>query len=141
MYCRKEFCHDLQLIYAADTKELAEAAMSDLKRKWGKKYAIAVKSWENNWPELSHYFNYTKHIRRMIYTTNTIESYNRQIRKITKTKSIFPDQRSARKILYLIDQNIQKRQTKYKKSRVTSLQEWPLILNELVIKFEGRIAI
>jgi transposase-like protein len=136
---RKEFCCDLKLIYGADTLELAQKALSDLQIKWGKQYAIAVKSWENNWAELSHYFNYSKNIRRMIYTTNIIESYNRQIRKITKAKSIFPDQRSVRKILFLIDQNIQKKQLRQK--QITSLQNWPLILNELVIKFEGRVAI
>jgi transposase-like protein len=136
---RKEFCSDLKTIYTAATKTLAELSLQDLKTKWGKKYAIAVRSWEDNWVELSHFFDYCKNIRKMIYTTNTIESYNRQVRKITKAKSIFPDTRSVRKILYLIDQNIQKKQAKVK--QITCLQNWPLILNELVIKFEGRLAI
>lgn len=131
---RKEFVADLKLIYKAATKEEAEMNLLKLAEKWGKKYAIAVKSWENNWDELSTYFDYTKEIRRIIYTTNTIESYNRQIRKVIKTRSVFPTERSIRKLFYLANCDIVRKWTK-------PMSNWANILNQLVIKFEDRLAI
>ena len=131
---RKEFVADLKLIYKASTKEEAEMNLLKLAEKWGKKYAIAVRSWENNWDELSTYFEYTKEIRRIIYTTNTIESYNRQIRKVIKTRSVFPTERSIRKLFYLANCDIVRKWTK-------PMPHWANILNQLVIKFEDRLAI
>ena len=112
----------------------AEMNLLKLAEKWGKKYAIAVRSWENNWDELSTYFGYTKEIRRIIYTTNTIESYNRQIRKVIKTRSVFPTERSIRKLFYLANCDIVRKWTK-------PMPHWANILNQLVIKFEDRLAI
>ena len=131
---RKEFTSDLKKIYKADTLEQAEAALEALSEKWKSKYAIAVKSWENNWDELSSFFNFSKQVRRMMYTTNAIEAYNRQIRKVTKNRSVFSTEKSIRKLFYLAHRNIARKWT-------MPIRNWPLILNQLVIKFEGRVAI
>lgn len=131
---RKEFTQDLKDIYKAPTLEQAEANLVKLSDKWKVKYAIAVKSWENNWEELSSFFGFGQEIRRLMYTTNVIESYNRQLRKSIKTKSIFTTAESARKMLYLSTRNILKKWTK-------PLMDWANILNQLAIKFEGRFAI
>jgi transposase-like protein len=128
---RAEFVDDLKSIYKAKTKKQAEAALVKLADKWKAKYAIAVKSWENNWDELSTYFNFSKEIRRLMYTTNAIESYNRQIRKVIKTKSVFSTPNSVRKIFYLANQDITKKWT-------MPIKNWANILNQLAIKFEGR---
>ena len=86
----KTFMADLKLVYKADTEELALAAMDDLEETWGKKYPASIASWRNNWPQLSTYFKYPSEIRKLIYTTNSIENFNRQLRKVTKSKTIFP---------------------------------------------------
>ncbi len=99
--------------------------------KWSDKYAIAVRSWENNWDELSTFFDFPAEIRRLIYTTNTIEGYNRQLRKVTKNKASFPSPQAVRKLLYLANINIIKKWTK-------PIFNWPLILNQLAIRFEDR---
>jgi putative transposase len=131
---RKEFTSDLKKIYKANTLEQAEAALQALSKKWKSKYAVAVKSWETNWDELSSFFDFSKQIRRMMYTTNAIEAYNRQIRKVTKNRSVFSTEKSIRKLFYLAHRNIAK-------SWTMPIHNWPLILNQLVIKFEGRVAI
>src|SRR4051812_40865644 len=77
---------DVKLIYQAVNKELAEEHLNALEQKWAKKYPIIIKSWQNNWHKLSTFFKYAADIRRIIYTTNTIEGFHRQIRKVTKTK-------------------------------------------------------
>lgn len=131
---RKEFTQDLKGIYNAPTLEEAEANLKKLSDKWKSKYAIAVKSWENNWSELSSFFNFSSDIRRLMYTTNAIESYNRQLRKSIKTKSVFSTPESARKILFLATTNILKKWS-------MPLKDWAKILNQLAIKFEGRFTI
>jgi putative transposase len=131
---RKEFTSDLKKIYKANTLEQAETALEALSKKWKSKYAVAVKSWETNWDELSSFFDFSKQIRRMMYTTNAIEAYNRQIRKVTKNRSVFSTEKSIRKLFYLAHRNIAK-------SWTMPIHNWPLILNQLVIKFEGRVAI
>ena len=78
---QKEFARDLKLIYGADTKDQAESALLDLEEKWGKKYPVVIRSWNSNWERLSTFFAYTKPIRKMIYTTNAVEGYHRQIRR------------------------------------------------------------
>ncbi len=97
----------------------------------GTKYAIAVKSWENNWEDLATFFAYPAEIRRLIYKTNAIEGYNRGLRKVVKTKSSFPTRESVRKLIYLANQNITKKWT-------MPLQNWANILNQLAIRFAGR---
>ena len=81
---------DLKLVYKADTEDLALTALDDLEEKWGKKYPASIGSWRNNWTQLSTYFKYPSEIRKLIYTTNSIENFNRRLRKATKSKTIFP---------------------------------------------------
>jgi len=128
---RKAFVKDLKTIYKAPNRETAENNLLRLDEQWSDKYAIAVRSWENNWDELSTFFDYPAEIRRLIYTTNSIEGYNRQLRKVTKTKASFPTPEAVRKLLYLANVNITKKWTR-------PLVNWPLILNQLAIRFEGR---
>lgn len=131
---RKAFMIDLKEVYQATTRESAEAHLRQLSEKWDAKYAIAIRSWQNNWEDLSTFFAYPAEIRRLIYTTNAVEGYHRQLRKVTKSKSVFPTPEAARKLLFLANQDILKKWT-------LPIQNWPLILNQLVIRFEGRLAI
>lgn len=102
----KAFSADLKPIYKAATEESALAALDDLEAKWGATYALGVKSWRVNWTELSTMFKYPSEIRTLIYTTNAIENFNRQLRKVTKTKSAFVSDDALLKILYLATMNI-----------------------------------
>jgi transposase-like protein len=131
---RKAFMLDLKTVYQAATRESAEAHLRQLADKWADKYAVAIRSWENNWEDLSTFFAYPAEIRRLIYTTNSVEGYHRQLRKVTKSKSIFPTPEAARKLLFLANRDILKKW-------IMPIQNWPLILNQLVIRFEGRLAI
>ena len=128
---KKEFLKDLKTVYKAETKELAEKNLLELSERWSQKYPMAVKTWEDNWEELSAYFEYSKEIRRIIYTTNTVEGYNRQIRKVIKTKSQFPTAESVEKILYLIYDNVSCKWT-------MPVKNWALVRNQLAINFKGR---
>ena len=80
---------DLKLVYKADTKEIAEMELLNLEEKWGEKYPVGIDSWNRNWDKLSTYFAYTTPIRKIIYTTNAVEGFHRQIRKVTKSKGGF----------------------------------------------------
>jgi transposase-like protein len=128
---RKAFVADLKTIYKAATREEAEANLVRLEEIWGKKYAAAVRSWQNNWEELSTFFEFPQEIRRLIYTTNSVEGYHRQLRKVIKNKSSFPTPQAARKLLYLATMDITKKWT-------MPIWNWPLILNQLAIRFEDR---
>jgi transposase-like protein len=128
----KEFMKDLKLIYQARTKELAEDALLKLDEKWGQKYPIVIGSWKNKWENLSVYFKYPPEIRKVIYTTNIIESVHRQFRKLTKTKGAFPNENSLLKLLYMGIKNAQKKWT-------MPVQNWNLTLSQLAIFFEGRL--
>ena len=108
---QKEFMKDLKIIYQAISKEAAEMELDNLESKWGKKYPIVIKSWRNKWEHLSAYFKYPEEIRRIIYTTNIIESVHRQFRKLTKTKGAFPNENSLLKLLYMGVQNASKKWT------------------------------
>ncbi len=99
---RKQFCDDMKEIYASPNEEAALASLDRFENRWKNSYSYAVKSWRNNWACLSTFFKYPPEISRLVYTTNPIESFNRSIRKITKTKSSFPTDDSLFKILYLI---------------------------------------
>jgi putative transposase len=131
---RKAFMLDLKEVYQAATRESAEAHLRQLADKWQDKYAVAIRSWQNNWDDLSTFFAYPAEIRRLIYTTNAVEGYHRQLRKVTKAKSIFPTPEAARNLLFLANRDILKKW-------IMPIQNWPLILNQLVIRFEGRLAI
>lgn len=128
---RKDFVRDLKRVYQAATREEAESNLLQLGEKWGAKYPMAVRSWENNWEDLAVFFDYPAEIRRLIYTTNTIEGYHRQLRKVTKNKATFPTPEATRKLLYLATGNITKKWTR-------SMYDWAKILNQLAIRFEGR---
>ena len=86
---QKEFMTDLKLVYRATSKEVAQDQLLNLEEKWGKKYPVVIESWQNNWEHLSQYFKYTQPIRKLIYTTNAVEGFHRQVRKVTKTKGAF----------------------------------------------------
>jgi len=131
---RKVFTADLKKVYKAATREEAESNLLLLEEKWQDKYAAAIRSWQNHWDELSVYFDYPKEIRRLIYTTNAVEAYHRQLRKVTKNKGSFPTEQALRKLLYLANVNITKKWS-------APLHNWPLILNQLAIRFEGRMKI
>lgn len=131
---RKNFMADLRLVYQAATREAAEAQLRQLNEKWGDKYAIAIRSWQNNWEDLATFFAYPAEIRRLIYTTNSVEAYHRQLRKVTKSKGAFPTPQAARKLLFLAHREIFKKWT-------MPIYNWPLILNQLVIRFEDRMPI
>jgi transposase-like protein len=128
----KVFIADLKAIYQAPTLEAAETALLALGERWGDKYAVAVRSWENRWDVLTPMFDYTPEIRRLIYTTNPIEAYNRGLRKATKTRAAFPTELSVRKLLWLAHDAIAAKWSK-------PLPNWPLILNQLAIRFGDRI--
>lgn len=128
---RKAFLADLKKVYQAATREEAEANLLRLGEIWGSKYGAAVKSWQNNWDQLATFFQFPKEIRRLIYTTNAVEGYHRQLRKVIKNKSSFPTPKAARKLLYLATMNITKKWT-------NAIFNWPLILNQLAIRFEDR---
>jgi transposase-like protein len=129
---QKEFMKDLKLIYQAISKEAAEEALIHLEEKWGKKYPIVIQSWKNKWENLSSYFKYPEDIRRIIYTTNIIESVHRQFRKLTKTKGAFPNENSLLKLLYMGIQNASKKWT-------MPMRNWSLTISQLAIFFEGRL--
>ena len=128
----KAFTADLKKIYKAVNEEAALASLDELEERWSKKYPLAVKSWRTNWSELSTYLKYPEELRRIIYTTNTAESYHRALRKVTKAKSVFPNDQSLMKILYLATMDTTKRW----KDR---MRDWPLIISQLEIYFRERI--
>ncbi|EGY79564.1 ISDet4 transposase [Peptoniphilus indolicus ATCC 29427] len=128
----KELMKDLKSVYKAPTEELASINLDIFEDKWGKKYPMCVNSWRNNWAELSTYFKYPEGIRKLIYTTNAMESFNRQLRKVTKNKTIFPNDYSLQKSLYL---SMVDASSKW----ATRIRGWDKILSQLTIFFEGRI--
>lgn len=107
----KEFSKDLKSVYKAVNEEDALDNLEKLEEKWGKKYPYALKSWEMNWDVLSPFFKYPSEIRTIMYTTNIIEGFHRQLRKVTKTKSVFISDQALEKILYLASQNVTKKWT------------------------------
>ena len=124
--------NDLKRVYKAPTKDAAEEALLKLEEKWKEKYPMVINSWIKNWDELSSYFEYSEPIRRIIYTTNTIEGFNRQIRKITKTKGGFNSDESLYKLVFLAYRDIAK---KWKKT----IPNWAEIISQLSIIFEDRL--
>lgn len=128
----KEFTRDLKQIYQASTEEIALEKLNEFDDKWGNKYPNSVASWRNNWDELSTYFKYPAEIRKIIYTTNSIENFNRQLRKVTKTKSVFPSDDALFKSIYLAMRDATGKWT-------GRLREWNQILSQLMIYFSDRI--
>ena len=128
----KQVTADLKPIYKASTEEMARAELDQFEAKWGDKYPLTVRSWRANWEELSAFFKYSPEIRKIIYTTNIIESYHRQLRKATKGKSIFPSDESLLKMLYLATMDVVRKWT-------TRVQNWGQILPQLAIHFPDRV--
>jgi transposase-like protein len=106
---QKAFMADLKPVYRSETKLLAEENLVLLADKWEKKYPIVIKSWNSNWDKLSTYFQYTASVRKLIYTTNAVEGFHRQVRKVTKTKGAFPNDMALLKLIYLASRNIEKK--------------------------------
>lgn len=131
---QKIFMADLKNVYQAPTKDKAEIELDKLNEKWGSKYPVVLKSWYNNWHKLSTYFAYDEQIRRAIYTTNAVEGFHRQVRKITKTKGAFPNDMALLKLIYLAVENISKKWT-------SPLQNWAITAQQLHIRFGDRMTI
>ncbi len=131
---QKIFMNDLKKVYQAPNKSQAETELLNLEEIWGKKYPVVIRSWNNNWEKLSTYFQYDESIRKLIYTTNAVEGFHRQIRKVTKTKGAFPNDMALLKLIYLATMNVSKKWTQ-------PLQNWALTVQQLCIKFGDRMKI
>ncbi len=129
---QKIFLKDLKEVYRAVNKSVAEDKLIELNDKWGKKYPIVLQSWQKNWDKLSAYFDYDEHIRRLIYTTNSVEGFHRQVRKVTKNKGVFPNDMALQKMIYLATMNISKKWT-------MPLSNWAITAQQLRIKFGERM--
>ena len=129
---RRAVANDMKPIYNATTREAAELALDKFEEQWGKRYPKVISSWRDNWVELSTYYDLPTELRKLIYTTNAIEAYNRGLRKYTKARCIFPNQLGLEKALYLAMKNITKKWT----GRVGN---WTTILNELMLYFPDRV--
>lgn len=128
----KAFMKDLKAVYQATSEEIALNGLQTLEDNWGAKYSIVIQSWRNNWQNLSTYFAFPPEIRKIIYTTNALEGFNRQLRKFTKIRTSFPTDDSLMKALYLATEQIMKKWT-------SPNQNWSLTLAQLSIMFEGRL--
>ena len=129
---RKALMVGLKPVYQALTIEEAELKFMEFQEKWEQKYPLVIKSWENNWVELTTYFKYPYEVRRLIYTTNAIEGYHRQLRKVTKTKSTYPSDDALRKVIYLATLDISRKWT-------MPIRDWGICLSQLAIYFEDRL--
>jgi transposase-like protein len=128
----KPFMKDLQGVYRATTKEQAERSLDQLATNWGQRYPKVIESWRKNWPRLSNYFQYVKEIRRIMYTTNIIEGFHRQLRAVTKTKGAFQSEDALMKLLFLVQENITARWNK-------PVHNWNQTLAQLSIIFGERL--
>lgn len=129
---RKEVALDLKAIYQGATLAEAEQQLAEFEEKWGKSYPVIVRSWQSNWARIVPMFGYPSEIRRAVYTTNTIESLNMTLRKITKNRSLFPNDEAVFKLMYLGLRNISKRWT-------MPIRDWSAAMNQFAILFEGRV--
>ena len=128
----KALMADLKAVYAAVDEQAALDALNVFGEHWDKKYPKISQSWRDNWANLSTYFKYPQEVRRLIYTTNTIEGFNRQLRKVTKSKSVFPTDDSLLKMLYLAMMDITKKWTGRR-------QGWSMIHAQMAIYFAERM--
>jgi len=129
---KKDFTRDMKQIYGAPTKQAAQAALDDFAKKWENKYSYAVKSWRENWEDLTVFFDFPMEIRKIIYTTNLIENLNGKIRKYTKNKLSFPSDQAVLKSVYLALREATKKWT-------MPIRNWGIILNQFLIIFEDRV--
>lgn len=128
----KKLLANLKPVYSAPSEDAALAALDDFEKIWGVKYPLVVQSWRRNWGEIATFFKYPPEIRKLIYTTNMIESYNRQLRKVTKGKAVFPNDESLLKMLYLVTQDVMLRWT-------GRIHNWGQILLQLSVFFPDRV--
>jgi putative transposase len=128
----KAFMKDLQGIYKASTREQAERSLDQLEANWGARYPKVIESWRRNWPRLSNYFQYNKDIRRIMYTTNVIEGFHRQLRSITKTKGAFQSDEALLKLLFLAQEHITAKWNR-------PVFNWNQTLAQLMIIFNSRL--
>ena len=128
---QKAFMSDLKLVYAAVNKDAAEDALLELEAKWGEAYPVVIRSWQENWERLSAYFAFTAPIRKIIYTTNTVEGYHRQLRKVTKNKGVFPNDTALEKLVYLAYTRICRKWT-------MPMPNWGQTAQQLAIAFGDR---
>lgn len=131
---QKPFLADLKTVYRAETKALAESRLLELGETWGARYPMVLRSWESKWEDLSGFFKYSAEIRRMIYTTNAIEGFHRQVRKYTKSKGSFTSENALVKLIYCAYERIR---TKWNQP----MHNWALIISQLDIYFDGRLKI
>lgn len=129
---KKAFTKDMKQIYDAPTKQAARAALEDLANTWGRKYPYAIKSWEENWEELTVFFDFPLEVRKIIYTTNLIENLNGKIRKYTKNKLSFPTDEAVLKSVFLALREATKKW-------IIPIHNWGLILNQFLTIFEKRV--
>ena len=129
---KKEFVADLKPVYQAVSKESGFENLLKLDEKWNKKYPVPIQSWYNNWGTLSTFFEYDDQIRKVIYTTNTVEGFHRQVRKVTKTKGAFTSDNALMKLVYLVVLNISEKWT-------MPLHNWSLTLSQLYVIFGERL--
>ena len=129
---QKAFMADLKLVYRASSLDLAEHHLLELGEKWGKKYPAVMKSWNDNWENLSQYFKYPEELRRIIYTTNIVEGFHRQIRKYTKNKGAFTSENALLKLIYCACQKVLEKWNQ-------PMHNWALIISQLQIYFDGRL--
>ena len=129
---QKEFIADLKTVYQATSKDVAEYSLLKLEEKWGAKYPMVIKSWQQNWDNLSTYFKYSAEVRKLIYTTNPIEGFHRQVRKYTKTKAAFTNENALFKLLFCAIKQITAKWN-------MPVQNWALIISQLDIFFPKRI--
>ena len=129
---RKKMASDLKLIYRAATVEQAESALEEFAQNWDKRYPMVSLSWRNHWARIIPFFDYPEEIRKVIYTTNAIESLNNSLRKATRNRNSFPNDQSALKLLYMALQNIMKKWT-------MPIRNWSLAVHQLAIRFGERV--
>lgn len=129
---QKEFMKQLKTVYSAPTEEAALENLKELEDKWSKKYSLALKSWRANWTNLSTFFKYPEEIRTVIYTTNAVEAVHRQFRKVTKARSLFPNDDALKKMLYLAYRDLSKKWT-------MPIRNWSIVLSNFSINFEERL--
>jgi len=128
----KKLLSDLKPVYTAPSEQAGLDALADFEALWGAKYPLVVQSWRNNWPELATFFKYPPELRKIIYTTNMIESYHRQLRKVTKGKSVFPSDEALLKMLYLVTQDVMLKWT-------GRIHNWGQILLQLSVFFPNKV--
>lgn len=129
----KKFASDFKAVYNAPNETAALAQLERIREQWGKKYPYAINNWGNNWQDVNSFFQFSDEIRRIMYTTNIIEGLNRQYRKVTKTKSVFPSDTSLEKMLYLASGNVIKKWTQ-------RYRGWDQVLNQLIVLYGEQLS-